>query len=143
MDWSIEEAVTYYRRQGAPGDQTALVNLLREIMKEKDALSHGDLHAVAEAFGLKQTYLLAIIRRFPGLRLQDRHTLEICAGPNCGKCRELCDYGETIKESGDGRISVSYVPCMRMCGKGPNIRWDGTVYHRADVALLKRLTGNE
>ena len=28
---------------------------------------------------------------------------------------------------------------MRMCGKGPNIRWDGTVYHRATPELLKDL----
>jgi hypothetical protein len=28
---------------------------------------------------------------------------------------------------------------MRLCGKGPNIRWDGTLYHGADEALLKML----
>ena len=28
MDWNLQEAVTYYRRQGAPGDQLALVSLL-------------------------------------------------------------------------------------------------------------------
>ena len=36
-------------------------------------------------------------------------------------------------------ISVSFVPCMRLCGKGPNIRWDGKIYHQADEALIRSL----
>lgn len=26
-----------------------------------------------------------------------------------------------------------------MCGKGPNMKWDGKLYHRADEALLRSL----
>ena len=29
---------------------------------------------------------------------------------------------------------------MRMCGKGPNVKWDGQVYHQADEMLLRQLT---
>ena len=28
---------------------------------------------------------------------------------------------------------------MRMCGKGPNLKWDGTLYHHADEALIQKL----
>ena len=31
QDWTLREAVDYYRRQGAPGDQGMLVALLREV----------------------------------------------------------------------------------------------------------------
>ena len=34
MNWSLDEAADYYRRQGAPGDQNAVINLLREIQQE-------------------------------------------------------------------------------------------------------------
>ena len=30
QDWTLEEALAYYRRQGAPGEQGALVALLRD-----------------------------------------------------------------------------------------------------------------
>ena len=35
MSWDLKEAIDYYRRQGAPGDQTALRNLLGEIQSEQ------------------------------------------------------------------------------------------------------------
>jgi NADH:ubiquinone oxidoreductase subunit E len=28
---------------------------------------------------------------------------------------------------------------MRLCGKGPNIRFDGKLYHGADAALVEKL----
>ena len=31
MSWDLEEAAAYYGKQGAPGDQNAVINLLREI----------------------------------------------------------------------------------------------------------------
>ena len=34
MTWSIQEAVAYYKKQGAPSDQTALESLLKEVQQE-------------------------------------------------------------------------------------------------------------
>ncbi|MDO5151848.1 MAG: hypothetical protein Q4D50_00605 [Eubacteriales bacterium] len=34
MSWSLEEAIAYYRTQGAPGDQSALTGFLREVQRE-------------------------------------------------------------------------------------------------------------
>jgi NADH:ubiquinone oxidoreductase subunit E len=31
---------------------------------------------------------------------------------------------------------------MRQCGKGPNLKWDGQIYNRADPELLKKLLEN-
>ena len=137
MDWDLEEAIAYYRSQGAPRDQSALVSLLREIQQENGSIPNWTLPRVAEAYGLKESFLTAIIRRYPSLRLADTHLLEICAGPNCGRHLALAEAAEKLKKQG---ITVKFVPCMRLCGKGPNVKWDGTLYHKADADLLKKLT---
>lgn len=137
MVWNLEEAILYYKKQGAPGDQSALVSLLREVQQENGgAIPKSALQPIADALSVKESFLLALIRRIPSLRLQDVHILQICAGPNCGRNAALAAWAEKINGVG---IRVKFVPCMRQCGKGPNIRWDGTLYHRADEALIRRL----
>ena len=137
MDWNMEEAIAYFKKQGAPSDQTAVTGLLREVQAEfGGAIPRYLVGSIAEKLGAKESFLLAIIRRIPSLRLADTHCLEICAGKNCGRHAALAEAAEKLRSD---RITVKFVPCMRHCGKGPNIRWDGTLYHRADEALLRRL----
>lgn len=140
MVWSLDEAISYYKSLGAPQDQSVLVGLLKEIQKESGgAITKAAVETVSEAFGVKESLLLALIRRIPSLHLAESHVLEICAGPNCAKHTALAALGETLKSSG---VTVKYVPCMRQCGKGPNIKWDGKLYNGADEALLKNLAKN-
>ena len=136
MSWDVNEALAYYRRQGAPGDQNALRNLLAEIQTEYGgAIPQYLLPTVAAELGTKESFLAAIIRRIPSLRLQDHHLLEICAGPNCSRRGKLAQLAEQYR----GKLEIRLVPCMRQCGKGPNLRFDGTLYNRADAQLLARL----
>lgn len=141
MQWNMEEAVAYYKKQGAPGDQTVLTALLREAQAE-----HGGsipawlVGAMAPLLGVKESFLLALIRRIPSLRLADTHCLEICDGKNCGRHAALAEAAEKLRSP---KITVKFVPCMRMCAQGPNIRWDGTLYHNADETLLRKLTEKE
>lgn len=138
MSWDLEEAIGWYKKQGAPGDQSALICLLREIQQENGgSIPLSAPGAIAKAYGVKETFLSALIRRIPSLRLADSHCLELCAGPNCGKHTGLAAFAE--KACAGKNIAVKYVPCMRQCGKGPNLRWNGKLYHRADEALLRRL----
>ena len=138
MNWTLDEAIGYYAKQGAPRDQMALVNLLREIQQENGgSIPKWMLTSVAEGYAVKESLLLALIRRYPSLRLADTHLLEICAGPNCGKHTALAAAAEKLRQKG---ITVKFVPCMRLCGKGPNLKWDGKLYHKADENLLKELT---
>ena len=83
QDWTLEEALAYYRRQGAPGEQGALVALLREVQEERGgALPAADLAEIAAALSLRDTFLSAIIRRYPGLRTEEApHRLELCGAP--------------------------------------------------------------
>ena len=136
MEWNLEEALDYYRRQGAPGDQNALIALLKEIQKENGCIPSETPAEIAAAYEIREPLVLALIRRVPSLRLAGGHCMELCAGPNCGKAAFLADYAEQIAPQG---VTVKRVGCMRLCGKGPNLRWDGRLYHQADKALIQRL----
>ena len=139
MDWNLDEAISYYRSMGAPSDQTALIGLLKEIQRERGSISYADLSAITRSYGIKEGLLLALIRRIPSLRLAGKHTLELCAGPNCSKKAKLADFVEKNWGANPEHYTIKYVPCMRMSGKGPNIPWDGQVYNGADEELLKKL----
>lgn len=133
----MKEMLEYYRRQGAPGDQTALINLLKELQQTHGAVPKWAVAEIAESYKVKESFILAVVKRIPSLRLQDTHLLEVCAGPNCGKHTALAAEAEKLcKLKG---IELKYMGCQRMCGKGPNIKFDGKLYHKATVELLREL----
>ena len=136
MSWDLKEAIGYYRSQGAPQDQNALKNLLSEVQREHGGAIPGYLLAeIAKELGTKESFLTAVVRRFRSLRLKNVHVLEICAGPNCSRKGKLAELAEQYR----GRVEVKFVPCMRQCGKGPNLRFDGKLYNGADEQLLTGL----
>ena len=136
MAWDLAEAMEYYGKMGAPREQSALVALLKEVQSAGGgSILEGEVGQICRFYGIKEGLILALIKRIPGLRLGEGHVLEICGGPNCGKHREIAEFANSL---GSG-ITVKYVPCMRMCGKGPNVRWDGTVYHGMTVEKLKEI----
>ena len=138
MAWNLEEAISYYKTQGAPNEQNVLVSLLLEIQDQCDGIPQDAVSEIALAYGIKDAFVHAIIRRIPRLRLRDTHCLELCAGPNCSKHAQLAAFAEKLARSKG--FTLKFGPCMRMCGKGPNIKWNGNIYHHADEALLLRLT---
>lgn len=140
MAWNLSETLDYYKRQGAPSDQSALVSLLVEVQQEQGgSIPTFLLTEIAAYYGIKESLLLALIRRIPRLRLSDTHTLELCGGPNCGKAAALAACAERLCAEHPRKITLKFTPCMRLCGKGPNLKWDGTLYNKADEALLKQL----
>lgn len=141
MNWNLEEAIQYYRRQGAPGDQTALTGLLREIQDSHGGSIPGSLlPAVAEAYGIKESFLQAVIKRIPSLKLAaQKPVLELCAGPNCPKRANLAAFVEKTYGRTPKTFELRYTGCMRQCGKGPNLRWNGQIHHQADEALIRKL----
>ena len=138
MTWNLEEALAYYKTQGAPADQGALISLLREVQRESGgSIPRGAAAQIAEGYAVKESLVLALIKRIPSLRLSDTHCLELCAGPNCGRHAALAACAQKL--CADRGIALKFMPCMRQCAKGPNIKWDGKLYHQADGALLRRL----
>ena len=133
----MEALLSYYQKQGAPSDQTALVNLLKEVQQTHGAVPKWAVTEIANAYKVKESFILAVIKRIPSLRLQDTHLLQLCAGPNCGKHTQLAAEAEKLcKLKG---VDLKYMGCQRMCGKGPNIRFDGKLYHKATETLLQEL----
>ena len=140
MSWNLDEAISYYIKQGAPRDQGALIGLLREIQQESGgSIPSHLLENAASALNIKSAMLHALVKRIPSLRISNQHCLEVCCGPNCGKAKALADFAEDLCRRHTDSVALRFVPCMRMCGKGPNIRWDGTVHHQATPELLKEL----
>ena len=139
--WNLEEALAYYHTQGAPSDQTALTALLRELQEAHgDRIPADSLAPIAEAYGVKESYLLAVIKRIPSLKLAaDKPVLELCAGPNCPKRADLAGFVEKTYGKNPEAFTLRYTGCMRMCGKGPNLRWNGQVYNGADEKLIRKL----
>ena len=139
VEWNLEEALAYYQKQGAPGDQIACVNLLKEIQTEQGSIPRWMISRAAAEWNTKESLLLALVRRIPSLRLSDSHLLEVCAGPNCGKRTEIADFVEKTYGKNPAGFTFRYCGCMRQCGKGPNLRWNGKVYNGADEALIRKL----
>ena len=133
----------------AAGEQGALVALLREVQEERGgALPAADLAEIAAALSLRDTFLSAIIRRYPGLRTEEApHRLELCGGPRCsgrGAARLAAFVEETygVRPGGvsaSGRFTYRITGCMKNCPNGPSLRWDGALHSRADEALIRAL----
>lgn len=138
MDWNLEETLSYYRSLGAPGDQNAVISALREIQQHSGgSISPQLLPQIAAGLGAREALLYALIRRIPSLKLGSGKVLELCCGPNCGKQVQLAAFAEKV--CAQKHVTLKFVPCMRLCGKGPNLRWNGQLHHKADEALIRRL----
>ena len=138
MGWNLEEALAYYQKQGAPGDQTALVSLLREVQKELGGgIPNWVIAKTAQCYEVKESYLLAVVKRIPALRLENTHLLELCGGLNCRA--SLAPFVEKTYGANPKDFTFKITGCMRMCGKGPNLKFDGKLCHGADEALLRRI----
>ena len=141
MSWNLKEASDYYKKQGAPGNQSAVLEFLREMQMEFSGIPRHLVPEAAESLGVKESFLLALIRRQPRLRLADTHVLELCAGPNCGKCVKLAALAEKLCDGKPG-VTLRFTGCMRQCAKGPNLKWDGQLHNRADGDLLREILKN-
>ena len=141
MNFNLDEAIQYYGKQGAPGDQTALTALLREVQDACGGTIPEDLlPTIAEAYNIKPSFLQAVIRRIPSLKLAaQKPVLELCAGPNCPKRANLAAFVEKTYGKNPQKFVLRYVGCMRQCGKGPNLRWNGQVHNQADETMIRKL----
>lgn len=150
-DWNIHEAVEYYKGQDAPQNQFALVELLKEAQEHNGGvLTDCLIEDIAALLNIKVTFLNAVIKRYSSLKTaQAPHRLEVCGDKNCaanGSAALLKHIrGAYGAESGGistkGGFSFKICGCLKHCGKGPNIKWDGEIYNAATPELIKKLAG--
>lgn len=143
------EAIADYAARGAARDQTLLVSLLREIQALcGGALTEEALTEIASTLSLKESYLQAIIHRFPSLKSQAlRHRLTVCGGASCGSkgsqaLRRHIEQAYRVQNggvSGSGGFQYTVGGCMKQCRNGPCIRWDGQLYTNMTPARLDTL----
>lgn len=67
------------------------------------------------------------------------HCLEICGGAGYARRAQLASFVKKTYGVNPEKFTLKFANCMRTCGKGPNIRWDGVSYHGADETLIRRL----
>lgn len=140
MTFDIFEAINYYRNLGAPSDQGALINLLKEVQAESnDHLSLTQVNIIAKELAIKSTFILGIIKRFPSLHLENTHDLLICNGMNCAKKVNFVGFIEKTYGKNLGKINLKYVNCMRQCLNGPNFVFDGETYNHATIKDLEAI----
>ena len=145
----LQNLFEIYREQGVPQDQQMMIALLREVQEMTGGtLTEDVLRHVADAYGIKTSLLLALVRRVPGLRMAScAHRLEMCG--NCKQGAALRAWVEDtyrVKSGGSceqAGFSYHVTPCMKNCKNGPSVRWDGKLYSCADQKLLLSLIGNK
>ena len=141
----IREIIEYYQGQGAPQDQQMLIALVRELQQELGGvISQAALEETAQALSIKPTLLLALIRRVPGLRMENAaHRLEICGTCRAGaKLRDEIERTYGVKSGAvcpAAGFSYHVTPCMKNCKNGPSIKWDGVLHSHADMELVRAL----
>ena len=141
----LHSLIDDYRAQGAPQDQQMLIALLRDAQETcAGALSKAALAQIAQELGVKETMLLALIRRIPSLRLDTApNLLEMCQ--TCPKGRELRAWVENtfhVQSGGSCEacgFSYRTVPCMKNYKNGPSVKWNGTLYSHTTRELLEQL----
>ena len=144
---SLASYIEQYRSQGAPEDQQMLIALMRDAQQlDGGALRPETLDRIAAELSVPGSILNAIIRRIPMLRMADApHRLDMCGG--CDGAQELIEDIRRVYQvdkdgvSMKGRFVLRVTGCLKRCGLGPAIRWDGKTYDEADVELIRQLAG--
>ena len=133
----IDEILADYQPGYTPGDQTALLLILREIQAVNGCLPKEVQQKISQALGEPPQVLSALIRRIPDLKEEtSRYQVTICTGPRCADKggREILKAVERElrlkpgKTSPDGLFSLQTVLCMKKCAQAPNVKINGELY---------------
>ena len=133
----------YYAEDGAPQDQNALIHLLRDVQEHSGgSVPREAVQEIAEYYDIKQSLILAVIKRVATLHLGgEGHCLEICGNPKCSRSRDLYEFAEKTYGKHPQGFTIQRTGCMHACGKGPNIKWDGKQYSLATEDTIRSLVG--
>ena len=142
----MQEIIETYSARGAARDQNELVQLMREAQAlYGGVLPQTALDGIAAALDLKRTFLDAVLRRYPCMRADAaRHTLAGCWGKNCAKRDALADFDRqeySVQPGGVAKAGVRFqaAGCMKNCGKGPCVKWDGEIHTGMTAEKLRQL----
>ena len=148
---TLENILERYKDTAGPGDQQAVIALLREVQQLYGCVPDSVQQRVAKATGTAPSLIAALVRRVPGLTpAAYRHRIVVCTGPRCSAkggtalLRAVENAlgiapGETTP---DGCFWLETRNCLKQCGSAPNLTVDQTLYASVRVEdipnLLKR-----
>ena len=139
----LAEIIAFYR--GASRDQNELVQLLREAQAlYGGVLPQQAIEQAAQTLGLKMTFLEAVLKRYPSIKTERaRHTLALCGGKTCAGARLAAFAQQTygVQPGGIAAAGFRYqiAGCMKQCGEGPCVKWDGALHTGMTPEKLRRL----
>lgn len=140
------QLLAFYQGRGAASDQNELIQLLRETQQlYGGVIPKHALEEIARALGFRASFLPAVLKRYPSIKTEAvRHSLTVCQGPSCGRRRELLDFLSRAYGVEPGGVAAAGFRlqsggCMKNCGRGPCVRWDGTVYTGMTPESLRAL----
>lgn len=148
MKESLQEIALYYKNQGAPSDQSALLSCLREAQQACGGMLDADAQQeIGAALGVKPTYLQAVAKRISDLKLSGAsHTLTVCQGVNCSReGKSIHRYLEDELGARPGKTFLGgkwmyqTVGCQRACRTSPNVRVDGQLMTGMTLERLKEI----
>lgn len=146
MGQELQKIIEAYSARGAARDQNELVQLMREAQAlYGGVLPQTALDGIAAVLGLKRTFLDAVLRRYPSIKTESaRHTLAVCCGKNCAKRDALADFVQqeySVQPGGVAKAGFRFqaAGCMKNCGKGPCVKWDGEIHTGMTAEKLRQL----
>ena len=150
LEPELQEIIEAYRARGAARDQNELVQLLREAQAlYGGVLPQTALDDIAAALGLKRTFLDAVLKRYPSIKTEAaRHTLAVCCGKNCAKRDALADFVREeygVQPGGVAKAGFRFqaAGCMKNCGKGPCVKWDGEIHTGMTAEKLRQFIAGQ
>ena len=146
----LDELMEAYRSRGAARDQNELVQMLREAQTLcGGVIPQKALEQIAQALEIKMTFIDAVLKRYTSIKVSSaQHLLTICGARKCIKGAQLADFIEReyrVRPGGISRAGFRYrvAGCMKACGKGPCIKWDGELYTNMTIDRLRHMVGKK
>lgn len=67
--------------------------------------------------------------------------LEVCVGTSCHLmgAEDVLGAIKRLPQEKQALVELAAVTCLKQCGKGPNIRFDGQIYSEMNPEKLTRL----
>ncbi len=144
----FQEAAQYYKDQNTPGDQTVLVEFLRETQELFGCIPNDAKACIADIMQVNPALIDTIIKLYPSLCSQKyKEEIIVCSGSTCSSRNSAAILKKLEKKLGirqgevtkDGQYLLRTQKCFKQCPKGPNMKIGEQMYHHVTEELIDKL----
>lgn len=144
----FQEAAAYYADLNTPGDQTILVEFLRETQELFGCIPNDAKEQIARIMQVKPALIDTLIRLYPSLSSQTyKEEIILCTGSTCCS-RQSAALLKKLEQklqihpgevTSDGMYLLRTQKCFKQCGQGPNMKIGEKMYHHVTAELIDQL----